>query len=111
MKQILLIIGVAVLGTTALAQEAESVRKEARLEHHNGEKTVIVTTERNGVKSEQYFVGAAADRVMNEMKVKDQRESATHRKVHRIDKSTMVVNRSLPTARKAAAQPQRVVGE
>lgn len=109
MKQILLFIGVVLLGSTATAQEG--IRKEVRYEDQNGVKTVIVTTDRNGLKSEERFVGADADRVMNEMKVKDQKESATHKKVQRIDKSGMVVNRSLPTARRAAAQPQRVVGQ
>ena len=58
-------------GRKKVKKEVKSVkteiRKEVRMEEENGVKTLTISTDENGTKTEEVFVGAEADKKMAEM--------------------------------------------
>lgn len=68
MKRKIILAGIfGLLATVNFAQDKIEVRKEVRLEEHNGEKHLVIVTIENGESIEEVFVGEEADAKLKEI--------------------------------------------
>ncbi len=61
------ILSILLVSSSVFAQAKKEIRKEVKMEEHNGEKQLTIVTNENGKVTEEIYKGEAADKKLAEM--------------------------------------------